>query len=82
MICRDIKKELIDFECDVNPNEQGFFLPGSHIPTEVPETFKVEKPKDIIVLPRNIQGEIITQLQYVRGWGEQFVIAIQKWVVK
>jgi len=71
-----IKSDLIAYAVDASPHKQGKFLPGSHIPVVSEASIKASKPDYILVLPWNIKEEIIEQLQYVRGWGGQFVIPI------
>ena len=71
-----VKNDLIDFVVDANPHKQNKFLPGSHIPIVNEEKIKKERPDFIIILPWNIQDEIIKQLYYVKDWGGKFVTFI------
>lgn len=71
-----IKKDLIKFVVDASPHKQGKFLPGSHIPIVAEEKIKEEKPDYVVVLPWNIQEEIMRQLNYIREWGGKFVIPV------
>ena len=32
-----VRRDFIDYTCDLNPHKQGHFLPGSHIPIRSPE---------------------------------------------
>ena len=64
-----IKKDLIAFAVDASPHKQGRFLPGSHIPVVSEEKLREAKPDFIVILPWNIQTEIMEQLSYVRQWG-------------
>ncbi len=73
-----IKKDLIRFVVDKSPEKQGKFLPGSHIPIVKESEIKKFKPDYILILPWNIQEEIIEQLKYARAWGGKFVLAIPK----
>lgn len=73
-----VKKDLIDFVVDANPNKQKKYLPGSHIPVVNEDYLKKEKPDYIFILPWNLQDEIMTQLSYVREWGAKFVIPVPK----
>jgi SAM-dependent methyltransferase len=71
-----IKNDLIHFVVDLNPNKQGKFLPGSHIPV-VNEQFLVENQPDyVLILPWNLKSEITQQLAYIKKWGGKFVIPI------
>ncbi len=71
-----IKKDLIDFVVDRSPFKQGKYLPGSHMPVVKEEVLKQEKPDYIVILPWNLKGEIIRQLDYVKGWDCKFIIAV------
>ena len=71
-----IKSDLIDFVVDASPHKQGTLLPGSHIPVVSEEQITNVKPDFIIILPWNIQSEIIKQLDYAKEWGCKFVVPI------
>jgi len=67
---------LIDYVVDLNPHKQGCFLPGSHLPIYSPSRLSETKPDYVLILPWNLKDEIMTQMNYVREWGGQFVIAV------
>jgi SAM-dependent methyltransferase len=69
-------KTLIDYTVDKNPAKQNLFLPGTHIPIFSPEKIKETKPDFILILPWNLQDEILNELNYVKSWGCQFIIPI------
>lgn len=71
-----VTTDLIPFVADLNPNKQGKFLPGSHIPVVTPQHLMEAKPDYVLILPWNIKAEIFRQLADVRGWGGRFVTAI------
>jgi SAM-dependent methyltransferase len=71
-----VRKDLILFVVDKNPEKQGKYLPGSRIPIVDESHIRSFKPDYIIIFPWNIKEEIITQLSYVREWGCKFVIAV------
>jgi len=71
-----IKKDMIDFVVDANPNKQNKFLPASHIKVMTETYLKEQKPDFVIILPWNLKDEIILQLEYIRTWGGKFVIPI------
>jgi hypothetical protein len=73
-----IKADLIAFVADKNPAKQGLHLPGSRIPIVNEDRLKAEKPDRVVILPWNIQTEIMNQLSYISGWGGKFVTAIPK----
>tara|TARA_B110000438_G_scaffold293935_1_gene334557 strand:+ start:70 stop:1302 length:1233 start_codon:yes stop_codon:yes gene_type:complete len=70
----NISKTLIDYTVDKNPTKQNLFLPGTHIPIFSPEKIMKTKPDFILILPWNLQDEIINELNYVKSWGCQFII--------
>jgi len=71
-----IKKDLIQFVVDASPHKQGKFLPGSHIPVVAEGEIRRLKPDFVLILPWNIQPEIIQQLRYIREWGGNFLLPI------
>lgn len=73
-----IGKDLIEYTVDRSPYKQGRFLPGTHIPIYHPDHIRETKPDYIVILPWNLQSEIMKQLQYIREWGGQFVVPIPK----
>jgi hypothetical protein len=56
-------------------------LPGTHIPIYEPERIGVTKPDYILILPWNLQQEIISQLSFSRSWGAKFIVPIPEPVV-
>jgi SAM-dependent methyltransferase len=71
-----IKNDLIDFVVDANPHKQNKWLPASHIPVVNEEYLKQTKPDYVVIFPWNLKDEITKQLNYIKGWNAQFVIAI------
>jgi SAM-dependent methyltransferase len=71
-----ITPDLVEYTVDRSPHKQGRFLPGTHIPIHEPERINVTKPDYILILPWNLQHEIISQLSFARTWGAQFVVPI------
>jgi len=71
-----IRSDLLAYVVDRNPAKIGKFLPGSRIPV-VDETFmQLNQPHRILILPWNLQTEIVDQLSYIRQWRGQFVTAV------
>ena len=68
--------ELIDFTVDRNPHKQGMLLPGTRIPIRAPAAILQEKPDYVLILPWNLQEEIVAQMAAVRDWGGRFVVPI------
>jgi SAM-dependent methyltransferase len=73
-----IGKDLIEYTVDRSPYKQGRFLPGTHIPIHHPDHIRETKPDYVVILPWNLQDEIMKQLQYIREWGGQFVVPIPR----
>jgi len=71
-----IGKDLIEYTVDRSPYKQGRFLPGTHIPIYHPDRIRETRPDYVVILPWNLQNEIMNQLQYIREWGGKFVIPI------
>jgi SAM-dependent methyltransferase len=71
-----IRPDLIPCVVDRNPAKQGKFLPGSRIPVVDESCIMAEKPDYVVLLPWNLQNEVMTQLGYIREWGGQFVTAV------
>jgi hypothetical protein len=73
-----IGTDFIDYTVDINPNKQGSFLPGTHIPVSHPDKIKTTKPDYLLILPWNIKNEIMEQMKCIRQWGGKFIIPIPK----
>lgn len=71
-----IRKDLISYVVDRSPSKQNKFMPGSRIPILEESIISETKPDYIVILPWNIKKEVMEQLDYVKGWGGQFVTAI------
>jgi SAM-dependent methyltransferase len=67
-----VRRDFIDYTCDLNPHKQGHFLPGSHIPIRSPEAILEDKPDVVLILPWNLKDEIVEQLSFIREWGGRF----------
>jgi hypothetical protein len=73
-----IRSDFLDYTVDHSPYKQGYFLPGIHIPIFHPDKVKETRPDYLLILPWNLQEEIMEQMAYIRAWGGQFVIPIPK----
>ena len=71
-----VKPDLLPYVCDAAPSKQGKFLPGTHIPIEHPDVLRERKPDIVLILPWNIQAEVMQQMAHVRDWGGQFAVAV------
>ena len=70
-----VRSDLVSYVVDRNPSKQGKWLPGSRIPILDEGQLSKTKPDYILILPWNLQKEIVQQLDYARGWGATFVVA-------
>ena len=73
--------ELIEFVVDRNPNKQGQYLPGSHIPIVSEDRMRESRPDFVVVLPWNLREELRAQLDYVREWGGRLVTFVPELVI-
>ena len=73
--CRATRRDIA-FVADLNPHKQGRYLPGTGIPIVSPERIFIERPDYILILPWNLQKEIIAQLAGAREWGARFVVPV------
>jgi SAM-dependent methyltransferase len=71
-----IRTDFIEYTVDRSPYKQNHFLPGTRIPIYHPDTIKQTKPDYLLILPWNIQDEVMSQMAYVREWGCQFIVPI------
>ncbi len=70
-----IRTDFIDFTVDRSPHKQKMFLPGTHIPVLPPEALHQRRPDFLLILPWNLQTEIVEQCSYIREWGGKFVVS-------
>lgn len=71
----------IEFTVDKNPFKQNRLLPGSRIPVLHPSALVDKKPDYILVLPWNLQEEIIRECTMVQSGKVKFIIPIPKPVI-
>ncbi|MBT5223418.1 MAG: methyltransferase domain-containing protein [Gammaproteobacteria bacterium] len=71
-----VKPDLLPYVCDAAPSKQGKYLPGTHIPIVHPDMLRERKPDIVLILPWNIQAEVMQQMAYVREWGGKFAVAV------
>lgn len=58
-----IRTDFLDFTVDKSPQKQKKFLPGTHIPIKSVEELNIKQPDYIMILPWNLEKEIIEQLK-------------------
>ncbi len=71
-----IGTDFLDFTVDANPYKQGKYTPGTRIPILAPQAIRDAKPDIVLILPWNLEAEIVAQHGYIREWGGRFVVPI------
>jgi hypothetical protein len=71
-----IRTDFLDYVVDRNPYKHGRFLPGTHIPIFSPDHLKETQPDYVLILPWNLETEIVSLNSYIRDWGGQFIVPI------
>jgi SAM-dependent methyltransferase len=71
-----IRTDFLDFTVDRNPYKQGKFTPGAHIPILAPQKLFAARPDYVLILPWNLQEEIMQVLAEIRTWGGRFIVPI------
>lgn len=71
-----VLKDLLPAVVDLSPHKVGKFLPGVHIPVLDVLEVKKQRPDFLLILPWNLQNEVMSQHDYIREWGGRFVVAI------
>lgn len=71
-----VRPDLIAFVADRNPAKQGKYMPGSRIPIVDESWVGENKPDYVVVLPWNLSSEFVRQLDYVRDWAGQLIVAV------
>jgi SAM-dependent methyltransferase len=71
-----VTRDDIAMVADRNPHKQGKLLPGSHIPVVSAQELMRHRPDYVLILPWNLQTEIMRQLAAIRAWGGRFVTAV------
>jgi SAM-dependent methyltransferase len=68
--------DVIDFTVDLAPSKQNRLLPGVHIPILAPEALYEFRPDYVMILPWNIEAEIVAQCAGIRDWGGKFIVPV------
>ena len=71
-----IRTDFLDYTVDRSPYKQGHLLPGVRIPICSPEKIRETKPDYVLILPWNIQAEVVQQMSFIKEWGGKFVVPI------
>jgi SAM-dependent methyltransferase len=76
-----VRTDFIDYAVDANPVKQGMFLPGTGIPVFAPARIFQTRPDYVLILPWNLQDEIVGQMGAIRDWGGRFILPLPRPVV-
>lgn len=71
-----IGTDFIDFTVDRNPYKHGRYTPGMHIPIMPVDEITRVKPDYVLILPWNLQNEIVEQMKAIADWGGKFIVPI------
>jgi SAM-dependent methyltransferase len=69
-------RDVVEFTVDKNPLKQGTLLPGTRIPVHAPEHLATTRPNVILILPWNLEREIVSELDFTREWGARLVVPV------
>ena len=71
-----IGRELVDFVADKNVHKQGRNMPGRKIPIVAAEEIAARRPDYVLLLPWNLEHEILAQEAAYRAAGGKFIIPV------
>lgn len=68
-----IRTDLLAYTVDRNPYKQGKYLPGTRIPILGVDQIARTRPDFLLILPWNLEDEIVQQTRHIRDWGGRHV---------
>ena len=71
-----IGRDMVDFVVDRNPHKQNRTMPGTGIPILAPGAIDAARPDYLLVLPWNLQEEIMNEMGHIRSWGGRFILPV------
>jgi SAM-dependent methyltransferase len=71
-----IGTEILDFVADRNVHKQGLHMPGQHVPIVAPEHIMTDRPDYLLLLPWNLEQEIVRQEAAFREAGGRFIVPV------
>ncbi|HXE83389.1 MAG TPA: class I SAM-dependent methyltransferase [Gemmatimonadales bacterium] len=71
-----IRADFLDYTVDDDPERQGTYLPGTHIPVESPDRLRQTSPDYVLILPGTQHRAVLPQLESIRAWGGQCVVPL------
>lgn len=76
-----IGQDFIEYTVDRNVHKQGHLLPGTRIPVLAPEEIERRRPDYVLILPWNLQEEIVAQINQFPDWTGRFIIPVPEPVI-
>jgi hypothetical protein len=76
-----IGRDFISYTVDRNVHKQGLLLPGTRIPVCAPEEIEKRRPDYVLILPWNLQEEIVAQINQFPDWKGRFIIPVPEPVI-
>lgn len=76
-----IGRDFIAFTVDRNVHKQGLLLPGTRIPVLAPPEIEKRRPDFVLILPWNLQEEIVSQINQFSDWTGKFIIPVPEPVI-
>jgi SAM-dependent methyltransferase len=71
-----VRTDLLEYTVDRNTLKQGKLLPGTRIPIRAPEAILQDRPDFVLILPWNLEAEIVAQMAAIKSWGGRFIVPI------
>lgn len=71
-----IRHDLLDFLVDRSPYKCGKLAPGSRLEIKAVEEVMKARPDYLLILPWNIESEVVEQMAFIREWGGRFIVPI------
>ena len=76
-----IGRDFIGYTVDRNVHKQGLLLPGTRIPVLAPDEIGRRRPDYVLILPWNLQEEIVAQINQFPNWRGRFIIPVPEPVI-
>jgi hypothetical protein len=76
-----IGRDFIGYTVDRNVHKQGLLLPGTRIPVLAPDEIGRRRPDYVLILPWNLQEEIVAQINQFPNWTGRFIIPVPEPVI-